>query len=437
MSVLDFIRLHASALPDLVKFALAMAIIVGIPALFRPIKIPGVVGLLLTGVVIGPHGVGLFAEHHPVIDFLAELGKLLLMFSAGLEIDLALFRRAQRRSMIFGLLTTLFPLLLGTVVGLWCGYQLVSAVVIGSLLASHTLLAASILLRLGATRIEPIVITVGATVMSDTLSLIVFAICASTYHSGFSVSTLAVQLIEIAIFVPLILFGLSRLGAYLLKRLEADENSYFVVMMGIMGVAAVLARSINLPGIVGAFLAGLAVNAAVQEKPAKQKLEFFGNSLFIPVFFVATGFLIDPVVFFESIVQHFPLTAGIILALLVGKWVAAEIAVRAFKYSRAARRTMWSLTLPQVAATLAAALVAFDTFNPAGQRLVDAHLLNAVLVLMLTTSILGPILTERFAPLLLREFAQPVAIESHKATDRGSQIEDVSDQDRYGGTAIH
>ena len=403
----DFIRSHAVALPNIAKFALAMAIIVGIPALSRRLRIPGVVGLLLSGVILGPHVIGLFGEHHPVADFLAELGKLLLMFSAGMEIDLALFRQAQRRSMVFGLLTTSLPLLLGTLVGLWSGYQFVPAVVLGSLLASHTLLAMSIILRLGATQLEPIVITVGATLMSDTLSLVVFAICASTYHSGFSVSTLATQIIEIAIFVPLILIGLSRLGAYLLRKLEADENAYFVVMLGIMGVAAVLAQSINLPGIVGAFLAGLAVNAAAHEKPAKEKLEFFGNSIFVPIFFLATGFLIDPVVFFRSIAQHFVLTAGIILALLVGKWVAAEIAVRAFKYSRAARMTMWSLTLPQVAATLAAALVAYDTFNPAGQRLVDGQLLNAVLVLMLVTSILGPTLTERFAPSLLQESPQP------------------------------
>ena len=403
----DFIRSHAVALPPIAKFALAMAIIVGVPALSRRIRIPGVVGLLLTGVVIGPHVLGLFAEYHPVIDFMAKLGQLLLMFSAGMEIDLALFRQAQHRSMIFGLLTTSLPLLLGTFVGLWSGYQFVPAVVLGSLLASHTLLAMSIILRLGATRLEPIVITVGATLMSDTLSLIVFAICASTYHSGFSVSTLAIQIIEIAIFVPLILIGLSRLGAYLLKKMEADENGYFVVMLGIMGVAAVLAQSINLPGIVGAFLAGLAVNAAAHDKPAKEKLEFFGNSLFIPIFFMVTGFLIDPVVFLRSIAQHFVLTAGIILALLVGKWVAVEIAVRAFKYSRAARMTMWSLTLPQVAATLAAALVAYDTFNPAGQRLADDHLLNAVLVLMLVTSILGPTLTERFAPALLQESPKP------------------------------
>lgn len=417
MGVLEFIRSHATALPVLVKFALAMAIIVGVPALSHRIRIPSVVGLLLTGIVLGPHGIGLFGERHVIVDFMAELGKLLLMFCAGLEINLALFRQARHKSVIFGFLTTSIPLLLGAIVGLWSGYQFISAVVLGSLLASHTLLALPILLRRGATRLEPIVITVGATIMSDTLSLIVFAICASTYRSGFSISILATQLIEIAVFVPLILFGLSRLGAYVLKQVEADENAYFVLMLAIMGVAAVLAQSINLPAIVGAFLSGLAVNAAVKETPAKEKLEFFGNSLFIPIFFVATGFLIEPVVFFRSIVQHFTLTAGIILALVVGKWVAAEIAAWAFRYSHAARLTMWSLTLPQVAATLAAALVAFNTFNPAGQRLVDSDLLNAVLVLMLATSILGPILTERSLSSLLRE-SPPLSHEEWKTAAR-------------------
>jgi len=177
-------------------------------------------------------------------------------------------------------------------------------------------------------------------------------------------------------------------------------------MFAILAVAGLLARVINLPGIVGAFLAGLAVNAAVQDKPAKDKMEFIGNSVFIPIFFIATGFLIDPIVFFHSITDNLALTLAIIVALLTGKWIAAQIAGRQFAYSASARRTMWSLTLPQVAATLAATLAAFDTFSPAGQRLIDRELLNVVLVLMLTTSILGPILTERFAPRMLEDEAE-------------------------------
>ena len=204
-------------------------------------------------------------------------------------------------------------------------------------------------------------------------------------------------IVEIAIFV-LILLGVGRLGAHLLSKVEEDEDAYFILMLAILAVAGILAASINLPGIVGAFLAGLAVNTAAQATPAKQKLEFFGNSFFIPIFFIVTGFLIDPLAFYHSISTNFPLAAGVISALLLGKWIAAQIVGRAFDYTPAARKTMWSLTLPQVAATLAAALVAFNTFDPAGQGLIDTRLLNVVLVLMLTTAIFGPVLTARFAP---------------------------------------
>jgi Kef-type K+ transport system membrane component KefB len=401
MHVLDFIRVHLLALPNLAKFAVGLAIIVGVPPLFRRLRVPGVVGLVLAGVVLGPHGLELMGEHHPIAAFFAQLGKLLLMFGAGLEIDLALFEKVRNKSYVFGLATTLVPLVLGTGVGLFFGYPVIPAIVIGSLLASHTLLGLPIISRLGETRLEPVTITVGATVVSDTLSLVVFAICASTFKTGFSVISLSIQVLEIAIFVPFILFGISRLGAWLLKRVENDEDAYFVVMLAILAFAGVIADRINLPGIVGAFLAGLAVNAAVQRKPAKEKLEFFGNSLFIPIFFVVTGFLIDPGKFVSAIASNFALVIAIILALLVGKAIAAESMGRAFGYTAADRKTMWSLTLPQVAATLAAALVAYDTLNPAGQRLLDIKMLNVVLVLMLTTAILGPVLTERFAPHML------------------------------------
>ena len=219
------------------------------------------------------------------------------------------------------------------------------------------------------------------------------------------------QLIEIAVFVPLILFGLSRLGAYLLSKAEHDEDAYFILMLAILAVAGTLATSINLPGIVGAFLAGLAINSAAQARPAKEKLEFFGNSFFIPIFFLVTGFLIDPLAFYHSITTNFPLAAGVIGALLLGKWIAAQIVGRQFAYTAAARNTMGSLTFPQVAATLAAALVGFTTFDPAGERLIDTELLNVVLVLVLTTAILGPVLTAYFAPRMRAEAetAGPIA----------------------------
>jgi Kef-type K+ transport system membrane component KefB len=407
----EFLRSSLAALPPLAKFAIGMAVIVIVPRLSRRVRLPAVVGLLLSGVVVGPHVLDIFRDQRPIAEFFADLGKLLLMFFIGLEIDLTLFRQKRFRSVVFGLTTTGVPLLLGTAAGLWLGYGLVSAIVVGSLLASHTLLGGPIVATLGANRLEPVVITVGATVLSDTLSLVVFAICVPTYVSGFSVSALAVQLIEIIVFVPLVLFGLGRLGAYALKRVEDEEETYFVLILGMLAVTAVLAQLINLPGIVGTFLAGLALNAAVHDKPAKDKLEFVAHSLFIPIFFVVTGFLIDPIMFIRSLIDDFSAVAGIIVALIAGKWIAAEVVGRAFKYTSAARKTMWSLTLPQVAATLAAALVAYDTRGPAGHRLLDARMLNAVLVLMLTTSILGPVLTQHYAPLMLES---PVDIEGRQ-----------------------
>ena len=397
MMLLESFHRIVAFLPTMAKFAVFMALVVIMPRLSRCIRLPEAVGLLLSGVVIGPHMLDVFPRQHPVSDFFSELGMLLLMFFAGLEINLTLFREKISRSIVFGVLTTLFPLLLGTLAARWLGYGLLPAIVVGSLLASHTLLGLPVVRKLGAIDREPVVVTVGATMMSDTLSLLVFAVCVPLFASGFSVSGLAIQVIEIILFVPLVLVGLGRGGAYLLKRVENDEETHFLVMLGALAVTALLAQAINLPGIVGTFLAGLAVNAAVKDKPAKRKLEFMGNTLFVPAFFIVTGFLIDPIALARSLMEDFLPAAGIIGALLVGKWIAAESCGRAFGYKTAARRMMWSLTLPQVAATLAATLVAYHTFNAAGQPLLDSRMLNGVLIMVLFTSILGPVLTEHFA----------------------------------------
>ena len=396
------LRWAASSLPPLAKFAVGMTLIFAVPRLSRRIRLPAVVGLLLSGVLVGPHGVCIIGENHPIAEFLAELGKLLLMLFAGLEIDLRVFRQQRNRSIVFGLATTGVPLVLGTAAGLALGYATIPAVVVGSLLASHTLLALPIVDQLGVRRLEPVTVTMGATMISDTLSLVVFAICVPAYEGDLSMVALVVQIVEIVAFVPLILFGANWVASYAIRRVT-DEDAHFVLIFAIMAVTGVLARLINLPDIVGAFLAGLAINEAVHDKPAKEKLEFVAKSFFIPLFFIATGFLIDPLVFARSVVDNFATVAAILVALIAGKWIAAEGSGRAFGYSPTARRTVWSLTLPQVAATLAATLVAFKTFSPTGRRLLDERMLNAVLVMMLTTSILGPLLTQRFAARLREE----------------------------------
>jgi Kef-type K+ transport system membrane component KefB len=407
MNIIETIRLHLLTLPDLAKFAVFMMLIAGAQPLARRLRIPSVVLLLLFGVLIGPYVLDIFGSQTPVASFLGEIGKLLLMFCAGLEIDLGQLRNSGRRSVMFGLATTAVPLALGTGFALFSGYATIVAIVIGSLLASHTLLALPIVTRLGILSSEPVIITIGATVISDTLSLIVFTICVATYTTGFSPGKLALLLAEIAVFIPLIVLGLGRLGTYWLRKVQGTEDTHFVLTLGIMGLAALLAQLIQLPGIVGAFLAGLAVNTAVQHHASKERLAFLGNALFIPVFFMVTGFLINPKVFASDIVNHFGLVAGIVASLLSGKAIAAFGVGRAFGYSATAQCTMWAMTLPQVAATLAVAIVGYNTIDHTGRRMLADATLNAVLVLMVVSAILGPMLTQHFA-LKLRHEAQGV-----------------------------
>jgi Kef-type K+ transport system membrane component KefB len=403
MNSIEIIRSHFVMLPDLAKFAVFMMLIAGAQPLARRLRVPPVVFLLLFGVVIGPYVLDIAGSKTPVASFIGEIGKLLLMFCAGLEIDLGQLRKSGRRSIIFGLATTAVPLVLGTAFALFSGYATIVAIVIGSLLASHTLLALPIVTRLGILSSEPVVISIGATVMSDTLSLIVFTICVSTYTTGFSPGKLALLLAEIAVFIPLIVIGLGRLGTYGLRKVQGTEDTHFALTLGIMGLAALLAHLIQLPGIVGAFLAGLAVNTAVQHHASKERLSFLGNALFIPVFFMVTGFLINPKVFASDIANHFGLVAGIVGSLLLGKAIAAFAVGRAFGYSATAQATMWAMTLPQVAATLAVAVVGYNTIDHTGRRMLTESTLNAVLVLMVVTAILGPVLTQHFAPKLRDE----------------------------------
>jgi len=382
-------------LPLMARFALAMAVVLVVPALCRRVQLPSVVGLLLAGVVFGPHGLQVGPKSHEVAQFFADVGKLLLMFFAGLEIDLVQFRRTGHRSLVFGLATFAMPLTSGVLAGLGFGYDWLAALLIGSLLASHTLLGYPIVQRLGLARDEAVTVTVGATIFTDVASLMILAVCIPIHVAGFSSRAFLVQLTQLALYVPLVLIGLGASTRWLMSRVKSKEG-HFLIMLLVVSIAAIGAEAIHLEGIIGAFLAGLALNRAVHESPAKHELEFLGNTLFIPMFFITVGFLIDVRVFAATIARHLGLVVAIVGGLVLSKLLAALLTRRAFGYSRYQGLLMWSLSLPQVAATLAAALVAFEAQNAEGQRLIDEPVLNSVIVLMVVTSILGPILTEQY-----------------------------------------
>jgi Kef-type K+ transport system membrane component KefB len=194
----------------------------------------------------------------------------------------------------------------------------------------------------------------------------------------------------------LVFFGLSAVARWLIKRTGNSNERQVTLILLIVALAGFGAEVINLEPIIGAFLAGLAINRALSHGEAKEQLEFLGNTLFIPMFFVSIGFLIDVRVFLQTLITKTGLVVGIVGGLIAAKFVAARLAQRLLGYSRSEGHLIWSLSLPQVAATLATAIVAFQTKNAAGVRLIDESAINTVLVLVVVTSILGPMLTEYF-----------------------------------------
>jgi len=231
---------------------------------------------------------------------------------------------------------------------------------------------------------------------TDVSALIVLAVCTTIHTVGFSGPVLVVRLGGIIVFLPVILLGARWMVPRFLKRMgdENDKQALYVIL--VMTIAAVLAEAIHLEGIVGAFIIGLAVGDAVREGPVRDRLDTLGNTLFVPLFFLTVGTLIDPLSFLRMSWYDIVFMLFIVGGLFLAKYFASLLSGRILKYGRKDIMIMWSLSIPQVAATLAAALVAFESVNSVGERLITEATLDAVLVLVMITSILGPILTQRF-----------------------------------------
>jgi Kef-type K+ transport system membrane component KefB len=392
-------------LPLLVRFALVLAIFLLVPPACRRLRIPGAVGLLLAGVALGPSGLHTLPNAAPVAEFFGEIGKLLLMFFAGLEIDLSQFRRTGVRSLIFGFLTFSIPMVIGTTVGLLAGYGWLAALLLGSLMASHTLLGFPIVQRMKLVTNEAVAVAIGGTVFTDFASLLVLAVCVPIHRSGFSASVFTLQIGEMIAFVLVVFVGLSAVAHWLIERIGGTQERQVILTLLIIALAGFGAEVVGLEPIIGAFVAGLAVNKALSDRECKEQLDRLGHMLFIPMFFVCIGFLIDVRVFLDTLVNRTGLVVGIVGGLILAKFLAAYLTRRLLHYNRAEGNMIWSLSLPQVAATLATAIVAYETRNAAGDRLIDEPAINTVLVLVVVTSILGPVLTEYFGRQLVAQQA--------------------------------
>ncbi|HEY9638420.1 MAG TPA: cation:proton antiporter [Coleofasciculaceae cyanobacterium] len=377
----------------IVPFAVLLVVILAVPSLFEKLRLPGLVGLLVAGVLLGPNGLQLLNTKSETMSLLSDIGLVYLMFVAGLEVDMEQFRRTKNRSMGFGSFTFAIPLIMGTLVGRLFDFDWNASILIGSLFASHTLLAYPIVRRLGVVNNEAVTVTIGATIFTDIGALLVLAICIAIHDGEFSPLRLAILIGSLMIYSAAILFGFDWLGKEFFRRSKDDQGNQFLFVLLALFLASVGAQLIGVEKIIGAFLAGLAVNDVVGNGPVKEKVEFVGSVLFIPIFFVDLGLLIDIPAFIKSI-STIQLTAAIVVGLIVSKLLAAVLAKLVYRYNGPEMMTMWSLSMPQVGATLAATLVGYRA------GVLNEGVLNSVIVLMLVTSTLGPILTSRFAPQL-------------------------------------
>nr|HMQ63664.1 cation:proton antiporter [Flavilitoribacter sp.] len=290
------LNLSETTLPltnPVLKFLVILVIILFAPILLNKIRIPHLLGLIIAGAVVGPNGINLMTRDSGII-LSGTAGLLYIMFLAGLEIDLADFRKNSRKSLVFGAYTFLIPMAVGTVSSVYVlGFTLITSVLLASMYASHTLIAYPIVSKLGVAKNRAVNITVGGTMITDTLALLVLAVIAGMTKGAVNAEFWIRLSISLLIFGLIVLLVFPVIGRWFFKRFEDSVSQYiFVLVMVFSG--AVLAELAGVEAIIGAFLSGLALNRLIpRTSPLMNRVEFVGNAIFIPFFLIGVGMLID------------------------------------------------------------------------------------------------------------------------------------------------
>ena len=371
------------------KFLLILLIILAAPLLLNKLRIPHLLGLIIAGAIIGPHGFNLVLRDSSII-LSGTAGLLYIMFLAGLEIDMADFKRNSTKSLAFGMYTFLIPMILGTVVGIWVlRFNVLTSVLLASMFASHTLIAYPISSKLGISKNKAVSITVGGTMITDTLALLVLTIIVGM-ATGQVNDMFWIRLgVSILIFALIVLFGFPFIGRWFFKHVHDNISQYiFVLVMVFLG--SFLAQVAGMEAIIGAFLSGLALNRLIpQSSPLMNRVEFVGNAIFIPFFLLGVGMLIDYRTFFTSFET---IKVGLIMIIVAtaAKYIAAWMTQKTFHLSTDQRSVIFGLSNAQAAATLAAVMVGYNVItgtdaNGEPIRLLNESVLNGTILMILVT----------------------------------------------------
>jgi Kef-type K+ transport system membrane component KefB len=370
-------------------FAVLFALVLIVPVLSQRARVPLVVGFIVAGMLIGPGVAGLL-EREGGVELLGTAGLLYLMFIAGLELDLDEFIANRQASVTFGISSFAVPMIVGTAAMLALGFEVLAAVLLASCWASHTLVAYPEYQRYGTARNRAVSLTVGATILTDTAALLVLAVVAGIYRGAIGPAFWLTLVPAIIALLVLAIWVLPAVGRRFFSGLGQDTSVRFVfVVMVVFGFAG-LAELTGIEAIVGAFLAGLAMNRLVPQRSAlMERLEFFGNQFMIPLFLISVGLLIDPRVLFDP--GALAIGGAFIVVALAGKFIAAEATGRWFRYARPEIGSMFALSSAQAAATLAAILVGVEI------GLIDTTTLNSVIAVIAVTCLLSSWLGNRYA----------------------------------------
>lgn len=382
-------------------FSLVLFIILFAPILLQRIKVPHIIGLILAGTLVGPYGLNLLQRDSSIVLF-GTVGLLYIMFLAGLEIDLSEFKKNRNKILIFGFATFVLPLSCGVLASHYLlGYSVMASVLLASMFSTHTLVSYPIASRYGVTRNRAVTLTIGGTMITDILALLILAAISGmtkgTADAGFWIRLGGSSLV----FVGIVFLGFPIIIRWFFKRFT-DSISQYIFVLAMVFLAAFLAEAAGVEAIIGAFFAGLVLNQFVpHSSPLMNRIDFVGNALFIPFFLIGVGMLVDVSVLVKG-TGALKVAAVIVFVAIVTKYVAAKITQKAFRLTPTEGDLIFGLSSSHAAATLAIILVGYNIIvgeTPNGDpiRLLDEDVLNGTIILILVSCAVSSFQVEKSA----------------------------------------
>ena len=392
---------------------IVLLIILAVPLLCNKVHIPSIIGLIVAGMLIGPYGFGLLERSEP-IEELGGLGLLYLMFLSGIEISLSDLQREKYKSMLFGVYTFVVPWALGFIASYYVfRYSVPSSMLLGAMLGGHTLITYPVVSRYNIQRSRAVSLVIGGTIVAVTATMIFLAVIASMSR-GINSQLLWINItIGSVLMFAAIFYGIPSLAEWLFKRYNDSLVEFTFVLLMACG-SGVLAKFAGLEPVLGVFLAGLALNRHIPNlSPLMNKINFIGNSLFIPVFLLSVGMLVDWRAFTQG-----PWATIVALLMTVvaigGKWVAAWLAKGSFRLTKHEQQLTFGLTNAKAAGSLAAVTIGYNVILPDGAHLLDENVLNGTVVMILITCAVSSFLTEHAAKHVALEEMTSVEPETDK-----------------------